>query len=80
VASGNIAQLVMENYSKNEIEWVIDLCRTVGLPITLEQLGIKDTSGENFLKAADPFARRIDYENESSRLKRIQPAGHRRRS
>jgi aldehyde:ferredoxin oxidoreductase len=71
VAFGTIAQSVMENYSKNEIKEVIDFCWTVGLPITLEQLGIKDTSGENFLKAADPFARRIHYENESSRLKRI---------
>jgi glycerol dehydrogenase len=53
VAFGAIAQLVMENYSKEEIDGVIGFCNAVGLPVTLKQLGVSNTSPENLIKAAN---------------------------
>jgi glycerol dehydrogenase len=53
VAFGTIAQLVMENYPKKEIDRVIDFCNAVGLPVTLRQLGVTDTSHDSLLKAAE---------------------------
>ena len=53
VAFGTIAQLVMENYAKEEIDRAIGFCNAVGLPVTLRQLGVKDTSPENLMKAAE---------------------------
>lgn len=53
VAFGTIAQLVMENYSKEEIDRVIGFCNAVGLPVTLRQLGVSDLSQENLMKAAN---------------------------
>jgi glycerol dehydrogenase len=53
VAFGTIAQLVMENYSKGEIDRVIDFCSAVGLPVTLRQLGVSDASRENLMTAAE---------------------------
>ncbi len=53
VAFGTIAQLVMEDYSKGEIDRVIDFCNAVGLPVTLRQLGVSDASRENLMKAAE---------------------------
>ncbi|MEW6663838.1 MAG: glycerol dehydrogenase [Thermodesulfobacteriota bacterium] len=52
VAFGTIAQLVMEDYPRQEIDKVIRFCKAVGLPVTLGQLGVSDTSPENLLKAA----------------------------
>lgn len=42
VAFGTIAQLIIENASQNEINQVIDFCISVGLPVTLEQVGVLD--------------------------------------
>ena len=53
VAFGALAQLVMENYSRGEIDEVIDFCKAVGLPVTLRQLGVSDASPENVMKAAE---------------------------
>jgi glycerol dehydrogenase len=53
VAFGTISQLVMENYSRGEIEGVIEFCSAVGLPVTLRQLGVSDTSPKNLMKAAE---------------------------
>jgi glycerol dehydrogenase len=53
VAFGTIAQLVMENYSGEEIDRVIEFCRAVALPITLKQLGVSDISPGNLMKAAE---------------------------
>ncbi len=53
VAFGTLTQLVMENYPKDEIEKVISFCNSVGLPVTLGQLGIKNPSRKNLLKAAE---------------------------
>jgi glycerol dehydrogenase len=53
VSFGTIAQLVMENYSREEIERVLDFCNSVGLPVTLKQLGVSDASPKNLMKAAE---------------------------
>ena len=53
VAFGTLAQLVMENYPREEIDRVIDFCNTVGLPVTLRQLGVADASPGNLMKAAE---------------------------
>ena len=42
VAFGTIAQLIIENAPKEEIGEVIDFCISVGLPVTLEQVGVTD--------------------------------------
>ena len=42
VAFGTLAQLVIENTPMEEIGDVMDFCAAVGLPITLEQIGVTD--------------------------------------
>lgn len=42
VAFGTIAQLIIENAPKDEINEVIEFCISVGLPVTLEQVGVSD--------------------------------------
>ncbi len=53
VAFGTLAQLVMENYPREELDRVIDFCNAVGLPVILRQLGVLDTSPEKLIKAAE---------------------------
>ena len=53
VAFGTITQLVMECHPQAEIDRVIDFCKAVGLPVTLKQLGITDTSSAHLRKAAE---------------------------
>ncbi|MFC1862597.1 glycerol dehydrogenase [Thermodesulfobacteriota bacterium] len=53
VAFGTLAQLVLENFDMEEIERVLNFCISVGLPVTLKQLGVKDTSPEAVMKAAE---------------------------
>jgi glycerol dehydrogenase len=53
VGFGTIANLVLENYPKDKIIEVISFCNDVGLPISLDQLGLKDTSRANLMKAAE---------------------------
>lgn len=43
----------LENYPKDKINEVVIFCNAVGLPISLEQLGIKNTSRANLMKAAE---------------------------
>ena len=43
VAFGTIAQLIIENAPKDELDEVIEFCISVGLPITLKQVGVTDT-------------------------------------
>lgn len=52
VGFGTIVSLVLEDSPGDEIKEVIEFCQAVGLPITLEQLGIKDMSPDNLIKAA----------------------------
>ena len=42
VAFGTIAQLVIENAPMDEISEVIEFCISVGLPVTLSEVGVKD--------------------------------------
>ena len=42
VAYGTIAQLILEAAPKSEIEEVMEFCYSVGLPITLKEMGITD--------------------------------------
>ena len=56
VAFGTIVQLVMENAPTEELEEVIDFCLTVGLPVTLEQMGIKEINKDDIMKVAQAAA------------------------
>jgi glycerol dehydrogenase len=51
VGFGVIANLIIENYPKEEIDKIIKFCISVGLPVTLDELGVKDQSGENIKHA-----------------------------
>lgn len=42
VAFGTIAQLIIENAPKDELDEVIEFCISVGLPVTLAQVGVTD--------------------------------------
>ena len=53
VGFSTIVNLVLENYPSDEIDELIDFCQTVGLPITLKELGVKDPSPANLLKACE---------------------------
>ncbi len=44
VAFGTITQLVLENAPKEEIKEVMDFCYSVGLPITLGEMGVTDVT------------------------------------
>lgn len=52
VAFGTIVQLVLENSPLEEIEDVISFCIEVGLPVTLEDMGIKEINTEDIMKVA----------------------------
>ena len=50
VSFGTLTQLVLEN--ADELYEVLDFCVEVGLPVTFEQLGVKDASYERVLEVA----------------------------
>lgn len=52
VAFGTLVQLVLEDCPEGEIEEVLNFCLRVGLPITLEQIGIKEVNEEKIRKVA----------------------------
>ncbi len=52
VAFGTICQLVLENADGEEIEEVIDFCLSVGLPVCLEDIGVKEISDETLMEVA----------------------------
>jgi len=52
VAFGAICQLFLENRPWEEINTVIDFCISVGLPVTLEEIGIRNTSEEHLMPVA----------------------------
>jgi glycerol dehydrogenase len=51
VGFGVIANLIIENYPLVEIEKIIKFCVSVGLPVTLKELGVNDFSKENIMLA-----------------------------
>lgn len=56
VGYGVIPFLVRENYPMEEFYEYIDFCISIGLPVTFEELGIKDESKEELMKAAQHAA------------------------
>lgn len=44
VAFGTITQLILENASKEELKEIMDFCYSVGLPVTLKEVGVTDVS------------------------------------
>ncbi len=53
VAFGTVVQLVLENRSNEELEEVLSFCQSVGLPVTLRQIGITDASPEKIRRVAE---------------------------
>ncbi len=52
VAFGTIVQLVLENADLEEIKQIIHFCKSVGLPTTLKQIGIRRESEKKVMQAA----------------------------
>lgn len=52
VAFGTLVQLVLENAESEEIDTVVDFCNSVGLPVTLEQLGVKEIKKEQIMEVS----------------------------
>jgi glycerol dehydrogenase len=53
VAFGVIVHLVLENAPAEELELVIDYCKSVGLPTCLADLGVKEVTPEKIMKVAE---------------------------
>ncbi len=53
VAFGTLAQLVLENAPIAEIREVLGFCRSVGLPVTLKDLGIDNPNPEELMHVAE---------------------------
>lgn len=52
VAFGTLTQLVLENAPMGEIEEVIEFCVSVGLPVTLAEMGIKEIKKDDIYAVA----------------------------
>jgi glycerol dehydrogenase len=52
VAFGTLVQLVMENSPMKEIEEVIRFCISVGLPVTLSQMGVEEINLDALMEVA----------------------------
>ena len=52
VAFGTLVQLVLENESMEEINKVLEFCESVGLPITLSDIGISEIKEEEIMTVA----------------------------
>lgn len=52
VAFGTLVQLVLENESMEEINKVLEFCQSVGLPITLSDIGINEINKEEIMNVA----------------------------
>ncbi|SFE44716.1 glycerol 2-dehydrogenase (NAD+) [Lentibacillus persicus] len=53
VAFGTLVQLALEHHDKKEIERYIELYTSLGLPVTLEDIHLKDASREDIMKVAE---------------------------
>ncbi len=60
VAFGTIAQLVLENAPEEELEEVIEFCISVGLPVTLKELGIEEVTKEKIMSVSEAAAADTD--------------------
>lgn len=52
VAFGTLTQLVLENIDTDELADIIEFCIEIGLPVTLQELGIKDVSEDKIMAVA----------------------------
>jgi Glycerol dehydrogenase and related enzymes len=52
VAFGTLVQLILEDSPIEEIQEVMNFCLSVGLPITLEDIGVKQIDPEKLMKVA----------------------------
>lgn len=52
VAFGTITQLVLENIPAEDLEDIIDWCIELGLPVTLEELGVTEVTDEKIMAVA----------------------------
>ena len=53
VAFGTIAQLVLENSPKEELNQVLDFCLDVGLPVCLGDIGVDSITDEELMEVAE---------------------------
>ncbi len=53
VAFGTLAQMVMENRSRAELEEVFKFCKEVGLPVTLADIGVTEATHGKIRKIAE---------------------------
>lgn len=62
VAIGTLAGLILESRPQSLIEEVYAFCRSVGLPVTLAEIGLTDVTDKELEKAIGPvFANRESY-------------------
>lgn len=52
VAFGTIAQLVLENSPKEELNQVLDFCLEVGLPVCLADIGVESINENELMEVA----------------------------
>ncbi|MEA4986881.1 MAG: glycerol dehydrogenase [Anaerovorax sp.] len=52
VAFGTLVQLVLENVPEEELYEVLEFCVSVGLPITLKEMGVKKVKPEEIMEVA----------------------------
>ena len=52
VAFGTLTQLVLENAPSEELEEVFNFCIDMGLPVTLEELGVKEIDKDKLMEVA----------------------------
>ncbi|MGI6108347.1 MAG: glycerol dehydrogenase [Eubacteriaceae bacterium] len=60
VAFGTLVQLILENAPEEELAEVLDFCISVGLPVTLEDLGITEVTPEKIRAVAEAAAAEDD--------------------
>lgn len=53
VAFGTLSQLLLENVPTEELDDIVQFCIDVGLPVTLEELGIKEVTPEKIMAVAN---------------------------
>lgn len=53
VAFGTLCQQILENAPADEVQELIEFCISVGLPVTLKEIGIKDVTEEKIRKVAE---------------------------
>lgn len=53
VAFGVITQLVLENALREELNQVLDFCISVGLPVTMAQIGVTEPTEEKIRQVAE---------------------------